>query len=515
MTRCMRNKVNLKSSTYNQTGQRYYEQLAAYNSMSIHLRRILLAKSVVDTRNKNYLKKKQQCKVQETSDKRACSCPETIDDVINKLTYDTLHHPVDILRMNLNPKHLECCNYNLDRLQSRTCSGRTYYEENDRIAHRSTSKNRRTVSPVTICSSKRKKFTPNSVSGKGWKYVRETPRIIGPSTCYSQRRKCRYEKDTIFVPDTTTTLNSSMFKSGSQSVMQETNDRHSISSNTSQCYDYDCDDQSVESKLVSKQFLSQKHLSQKEEEKKYIKFIYDITKEIIQRGLYTDQELQNVFKKHIDRYKGILNMNKMLYEIYQLKISLNMTDDTDDELEDLIHAQKLLTVSEIRPPTPPKVLNDNKIMEKLESYRKMTEKSRSQRTVTLVDANPDLFVTERDVLMSLVEVGIDPKQVQHICKNLRHKSRVDMMQTTDAEAYPSYPLDLEIDNLEELQDNDKQVSPKVETAESARNSIDNSPKSLEKQEANSSNLVSEQQETVEVEEKVESEIILENDKMDS
>lgn len=83
--------------------------------------------------------------------------------------------------------------------------------------------------------------------------------------------------------------------------MQETN-RHSISSNASQCYDFDCDDQSVESKPVSKQLLSRK-----EEEKKYVKFIYDITNEIIQRGLYTDNELQNVFKKHIDRYKGILN----------------------------------------------------------------------------------------------------------------------------------------------------------------------------------------------------------------
>lgn len=115
----------------------------------------------------------------------------------------------------------------------------------------------------------------------------------------------------------------------------------------------------------------------------------------------------------------------MLYEIYQLKISLNMTDDseTDDELEDLIQAQKMLSVSEVRPPTPPKVLNENKVMEKLESYRSTTEKSRIRRTVTLVDANPDLIVTERDVLMSLVEVGIDPKQVQHICKNLRHKSR--------------------------------------------------------------------------------------------
>lgn len=55
--------------------------------------------------------------------------------------------------------------------------------------------------------------------------------------------------------------------------------------------------------LISKQFLSQK-----EEEKKYVKFVYDITKEIMQRGLYTDKELQDVFKKHVNQYKGILNM---------------------------------------------------------------------------------------------------------------------------------------------------------------------------------------------------------------
>src|SRR5436190_24284272 len=110
-------------------------------------------------------------------------------------------------------------------------------------------------------------------------------------------------------------------------------------------------------------------------------------------------------------YKSFLLQNKMLYEIYQLKISLNMTDDsdTDDELEDLIHAQKLLSVSEIRPPTPPKVLNENKVMEKLESYRTVEKTDKTRRTVTLVDANPDLLVTERDVLMSVVAVGIDPK----------------------------------------------------------------------------------------------------------
>lgn len=130
-----------------------------------------------------------------------------------------------------------------------------------------------------------------------------------------------------------------------------------------------------------------------------------------------------------ERFLRALFQNKMLYEIYQLKISLNIADDSDidEELEDLIHAQKLLSVSEIRPPTPPKILDENKVMEKLESYQKMMKAEKSpnalKKSVMLIDANPELVVTERDVLMSLVEAGIDPKQIQHICKNLRHRSR--------------------------------------------------------------------------------------------
>lgn len=128
------------------------------------------------------------------------------------------------------------------------------------------------------------------------------------------------------------------------------------------------------------------------------------------------------------RFLRALFQNKMLYEIYQLKISLNIDDsDIDEELEDLIHAQKLLSVSEIRPPTPPKILDENKVMEKLESYQKMMKAEKSpnanKKSVMLIDANPELIVTERDVLMLLVEAGIDPKQIQYICKNLRYRSR--------------------------------------------------------------------------------------------
>lgn len=49
-----------------------------------------------------------------------------------------------------------------------------------------------------------------------------------------------------------------------------------------------------------------------EEEAKYSKFLYDITQEIVQNGLYTDEELQNVFKKHMKKNLHILNKVKTI-----------------------------------------------------------------------------------------------------------------------------------------------------------------------------------------------------------
>lgn len=73
-------------------------------------------------------------------------------------------------------------------------------------------------------------------------------------------------------------------------------------SSTSKSDDY-FDDKSAK-KRASKQFLRQRE----KEEKQYIKFVYDITKEIMQKGLYTDKELRDVFKKHINQNKEVLNM---------------------------------------------------------------------------------------------------------------------------------------------------------------------------------------------------------------
>lgn len=47
-------------------------------------------------------------------------------------------------------------------------------------------------------------------------------------------------------------------------------------------------------------------LKRQEEEAKYAKFIYDITQEIMVNGLYTDNELQAIFDKHLRINSGLL-----------------------------------------------------------------------------------------------------------------------------------------------------------------------------------------------------------------
>lgn len=118
------------------------------------------------------------------------------------------------------------------------------------------------------------------------------------------RRNCRYETDPVLVPYTTTTLDTSEFKPTCRSPTQEMNNYRLMSSRTSRSHD-----DSVQCDKVDRL------ASQKEDEKKYVNFVYDITKEIMQSGLYTDKELQDVFKKHIDKNRGILNMVRTIISL--------------------------------------------------------------------------------------------------------------------------------------------------------------------------------------------------------
>lgn len=118
----------------------------------------------------------------------------------------------------------------------------------------------------------------------------------------------------------------------------------------------------------------------------------------------------------------------MLYEIYQLKISLNILDDSDEEDEqeaDLVYAANFASQRGPKPPTPPKSMNDHKVMEKLESIKCHEDLNGESpgKCVILVDANPEIVVTEREVLHTLMDNDVDLEQIERIHKNLFRKAK--------------------------------------------------------------------------------------------
>jgi len=63
-----------------------------------------------------------------------------------------------------------------------------------------------------------------------------------------------------------------------------------------------------------------------EEEQKYLKFISDVTTDILARGIFSNRVLQQVFEIHIERRKDHLDEGRLKEMIEQLKEDLGITD---------------------------------------------------------------------------------------------------------------------------------------------------------------------------------------------
>ncbi|XP_063976518.1 uncharacterized protein LOC135162226 isoform X2 [Diachasmimorpha longicaudata] len=64
---------------------------------------------------------------------------------------------------------------------------------------------------------------------------------------------------------------------------------------------------------------------------KYLKFLHDITQEIIDTGIHRDEEIKDVIKKHLAKNLSILNRKKMLKKLHQLTSALNIAEDEEEE----------------------------------------------------------------------------------------------------------------------------------------------------------------------------------------
>ncbi|XP_063959074.1 spermatogenesis-associated protein 7 homolog isoform X3 [Lytechinus pictus] len=94
--------------------------------------------------------------------------------------------------------------------------------------------------------------------------------------------------------------------------------------------------QSLRSELASMTYRTpeqvSKRMQEEEEELRYLEFVTDVTNDVLNRGIYTNTVLKQVFESHIDKNKGRLDEGRMRHLMTQLKedLAIPSADDIGD-----------------------------------------------------------------------------------------------------------------------------------------------------------------------------------------
>ncbi|XP_043273412.1 uncharacterized protein [Venturia canescens] len=397
-----------KSSVYNQTGQNYFEQLSSYNRMNSHLRRILMAQSVVDARNQKYIREKRL-------NSRSSSCSKSLDQILSRrdfidgVAYDTEHHPIDLLRMRLGcePSCLHMARKRSFEQSYRSCSNIRCRGGSPR-----TSRRPEINSDVVRCSRTSASGSPTryqSSYGASRSSLLTGRRVDQQPEVESRRHKINdggrngqsNRRSRAFEAINETYSYDSSFESSS-----DTSGIDSPVAKNCECPssrpNFDSSPERTGNE-VDRGLNKFSDNAERTEEAKYAKFLYNITQEIVLNGLYTDQELHGVFNKHVEMNCGCLDKERMLSEINQLKTSLNVKEFLEDGK------------------FPEHTKNNQKTKRPEDSSRRSNPSQAAKNAILLVDTSPEVLLTEREVLVTLMEMKLDPQQVQTICRSLRNK----------------------------------------------------------------------------------------------
>ncbi|XP_070577594.1 spermatogenesis-associated protein 7-like [Ptychodera flava] len=72
--------------------------------------------------------------------------------------------------------------------------------------------------------------------------------------------------------------------------------------------------------------LNNAKVKEEEEELKYLEFVTDVTNDVLNRGIYSNRVLKQIFEKHIERNRGQLDDRRMRRLMEQLRVDLGIPD---------------------------------------------------------------------------------------------------------------------------------------------------------------------------------------------
>lgn len=103
----------------------------------------------------------------------------------------------------------------------------------------------------------------------------------------------------------------------------------------------------VRQKTVNRNATIQTKSNLSEDELKYLDFVHEVTTDILDRGIFTNRMLNQVFESHIQKRKHELSVERMRTELQDLRVSLGIPDDNNYD-EGFGHGSTIK-----RPPQPP------------------------------------------------------------------------------------------------------------------------------------------------------------------
>ncbi|XP_002739365.1 spermatogenesis-associated protein 7-like [Saccoglossus kowalevskii] len=80
----------------------------------------------------------------------------------------------------------------------------------------------------------------------------------------------------------------------------------------------------MESSLQFPRRLNSARVKEEEEELKYLEFVSDVTNDVLNRGIYSNRVLKQIFDKHVERKRGQLDERRMLRLMDQLRQDLGI-----------------------------------------------------------------------------------------------------------------------------------------------------------------------------------------------
>ncbi|XP_046750992.1 uncharacterized protein LOC124414114 [Diprion similis] len=383
MTRCNRCNYNnrLKSSAYNPSGQRHEVQLTTYNAMTNHLRRVLLAKSVVDCGKVDGVSKKNPRRGRTSARGREVrTAKESLSqNVIDRLAYDTKYHPNVVAKMSWRHDTISSRFFSRERSD---CSNSPDASDDSSLQDHRVSPKHSEEDLCAICAARLTSPTPKRSEDSGSAFhggVKESKicRNAMPRLTSSSQISCPESQEfEVCIPRATSSVTFEGFSSSSEVSM-------------------------------------------------YINFVYDMTKEIMDMGFYADEDIEAVFERHFEKNLGRLDKEKMLQEINCLKkaLSVNCESENDVEVDAVVSSCERLLCSATSLPGTSGGLKNFKERAKPSAKRDPVSGMKVGSSLSVENKSADIIVTQEDVMNTLLDMDLKPDKAKEIYKTLKNRSK--------------------------------------------------------------------------------------------